>query len=127
MRTAAEAHVEEDKKRLEEVEARNHLDNQVYQAEKLLRENREKIGEAEVKPVEEAIASAKQAMNDGGADRMKSATEALERSLHKVGEVLYRAGAQAGGAAGASGGAPAADGAGASAGGSKGQGDVIDA
>ena len=130
MRTAAESHAEEDKKRLEEVEARNHLDNQVYQAEKLLRENREKIGEAEVKPVEEAIASAKQAMNDGGADRMKSATEALERSLHKVAEVLYRAGPQAGGAAGASGGAgagPAADGAGASAGGSKGQGDVIDA
>src|SRR5438445_812678 len=129
MRTAAESHAEEDKKRLEEVEARNHLDNQVYQAEKLLRENREKIGEAEVKPVEEAIASAKQAMHDGGADRMKSATEALERSLHKVAEVLYRSGAQPGGAAGASGGAgagPAADGAGASAGGSKGQGDVID-
>src|SRR3989449_3619799 len=121
MRTAAESHAEEDKKRLEEVEARNHLDNQVYQAEKLLRENREKIGEAEVKPVEEAIASAKQAMNDGGADRMKSATEALERSLHKVAEVLYRAGPQAGGAAGASGGAgagAAGAGAGATVGGS---------
>src|SRR5216683_1319666 len=119
MKTEAEAHSEDDKKRLEEVEARNHLDNQIYQAEKLLRENREKIGEAEVKPVEEAIASAKQAMNDGGTDRMKSAAEALERSLHKVAEVLYRAGAQAGGSAGASGGAagagPAADGTGASA------------
>src|SRR3989441_980568 len=90
MRQEAEAHVEEDKKRLEEVEARNHLDNQVYQAEKLLRENREKIGEAEVKPVEEAIASAKQAMNDGGTDRMKSATENLERALHKLAETLYK-------------------------------------
>ena len=135
MRTAAESHAEEDKKKLEEVDARNQLDNQIYHAEKLLKDNREKIGEADVKPVEEAIAGGKQAMSDGGTDRMKSAAEALQRSLHKVAEVLYRAGgAQAGpgGAEGPGAGAgPASDGtgtsSGAGAGAAKGQGDVIDA
>src|SRR6202167_3067626 len=47
MRTEAESHAEEDKKKLAEIEARNHCDTAVYQAEKLIRENREKLGDAD--------------------------------------------------------------------------------
>src|SRR6202022_4249462 len=47
MRTEAEAHAEEDKKKFAEVEARNQLDNQIYQAEKLIKENRDKLPEAD--------------------------------------------------------------------------------
>src|SRR5207302_5068947 len=45
MKTEAEAHSEEDRRRMEEVEARNRLDGILYQSEKMLRENREKIAE----------------------------------------------------------------------------------
>jgi len=66
MRAEAESHSEDDRRRMEEVEARNSLDGIVYQAEKMLRENREKIGEADVKKAEEAIEDAKKAVNEGG-------------------------------------------------------------
>jgi len=100
MRADAEAHAEEDRKRLAEIEARNQCDNRVYQVEKLLRENREKLAEADIKSVEEALEECKRALADGGVDRVKSATEALERATHKIAETLYRTGA-----AGVSGGA----------------------
>ena len=68
--------------------------------EKLIRENREKLPDADVKTAEEALESAKRALADANLERMKSANEALERAAHKLAEVLYRAGA--GPAAGAS-------------------------
>jgi len=125
MRSDAESHAEEDKRRLAVIEARNQCDNRVYQVEKLLLENREKLGEADVKVIEEAIEECKRAITDGGLDRIKSATENLERGTHKLAEVLYRSGAAAPGAteaAGPSEGKPAAGGAG-----DKKPGDVIDA
>ena len=103
MRTDAEAHAEEDRKRLAEIEARNQCDNRVYQVEKLLRENREKLSEADIKSIEEALEQCKRAMADGGLDGIKSATETLERAAHKAAEALYRTGAA--GAGGPTGGA----------------------
>ena len=103
MRADAEAHAEEDRKRLAEIEVRNQCDNRVYQVEKLLRENREKLAEADIKSVEEALEECKRALADGGVDRIKSATETLERATHKIAETLYRTGA-AGASGGASGG-----------------------
>src|SRR5438034_1702791 len=131
MRQEAESHTEDDRRRLEEVESRNRLDGIVYQAEKMVRENREKLAEADLKAVEEAIEDAKKAMNEGGMARLRSASENLERSLHKIAETLYQA-TQAAGAAGSTGasGAGQAGGAGAGSGGSAPggkQGDVIDA
>ena len=131
MRQEAESHTEDDRRRLEEVESRNRLDGMVYQAEKMVRENREKLAEADLKAVEEAIEDAKKAMNEGGMARLRSASENLERSLHKIAETLYQA-TQAAGAAGSAGasGAGQAGGAGAGSGGSapgSKQGDVIDA
>jgi molecular chaperone DnaK len=129
MRTEAEAHSEDDRRRMEEVEARNSLDGIVYQAEKMLRENREKIAEADVKKAEEAIEDAKKAVNEGGVPRLRAAKENVERSLHKIAEELYKA-TQAAGAGQASA-AQAGAGGNASAGSSgaeaKKPGDVIDA
>ena len=65
MRKDAESHAEEDKKKLAEIEARNILDNRVYQVEKLLADNREKLSESDTKPVEEAVAAAKSALGGG--------------------------------------------------------------
>jgi len=90
MKTEAEAHSEDDRRRMEEVEARNRLDGILYQSEKMLRENREKIAEADVKKAEEAIEDAKKAINEGGVARLRAATENVERSLHKIAEELYR-------------------------------------
>jgi molecular chaperone DnaK len=100
MRREAEQHAEEDRRRLAEVEARNRLDNLVYQTEKLLRENREKLAEADVRATEEALEQARRALNEGGLDRLTSATEQLTRASHRLAEALYRAGAATGAAAG---------------------------
>jgi molecular chaperone DnaK len=132
MRTEAESHSEDDRRRMEEVEARNSLDGIVYQAEKMLRENREKIAEADVKKAEEAIEDAKKAVNEGGVPRLRAAKENVERSLHKIAEDLYKSTPAAGtaGPAGAAAGAGAAGGsssAGPSAAPEKKPGDVIDA
>jgi molecular chaperone DnaK len=132
MRTEAESHSEDDRRRMEEVEARNSLDGIVYQAEKMLRENREKIAEADVKKAEEAIEDAKKAVNEGGVPRLRAAKENVERSLHKIAEDLYKSTQAAGtaGQAGAAAGAGAAGGsssAGPSGAQEKKPGDVIDA
>src|ERR1700756_4514458 len=101
MRVEAESHAEEDRRRMEEVDSRNRLDGIVYQAEKMVRENREKIAEADLKAVEEGIEDAKKAMSEGGTARLRSATENIERALQKVAEALYRQAQPAGAAAGA--------------------------
>jgi len=103
MRTEAESHSEEDRRRFEEVEARNRLDGMVFHAEKTIRENKDKLAEADVKKVEEALEDAKKAMTEGGTARLRSATENVERAMHKVAEELYKTQQAAGAAAGSSG------------------------
>jgi molecular chaperone DnaK len=106
MRTEAESHAAEDKQRLAEIETRNQADARVYQMEKLVRENREKLTEVDVKPVEEAIERLKKALADNNVEEIKSAGEALEATSHKFAEALYKANAPAAGGPG--GGAPGA-------------------
>jgi len=106
MRREAESHAADDKKHLEEVEARNRADNLVYQTEKLIRENREKLAESDVQAAEQAIEEAKKAIAEGRAERIQSATEALTRASHRIAEAMYKAGA--GAPAGAPGAAPGA-------------------
>jgi molecular chaperone DnaK len=131
MRVEAESHAEEDRKRMEEVEARNRLDGIVYQAEKTIRDNRDKLNDADVKQAEEVIEEAKKAINEGGVARLRSAADNVEKTLHKMAEELYKkaqaSGAEQAGAAGAAAGAGA--GSASSDGGPQGQkpGDVIDA
>jgi molecular chaperone DnaK len=103
MRTEAESHSEEDRKRMEEVEARNRLDGILYQAEKMVRENREKMAESDLKTAEAAIEDAKKAVNEGGVPRLRTATENLEKSVHKIAEQLYKTQSAAAGQTGAAG------------------------
>jgi len=130
MKNDAESHAEEDKKRLAEIEARNQCDSLVYQAEKLLKENRDKVGESDAKSVDEAIEVCRKALADGNVETIKSASEQLQQAMHKLAEAMYKAtAAQAGAAQGGTG--PSSEGA-ASAGPASdtkkpGQGDVIDA
>ena len=101
----ADANREEDKKRREQVEARNRLDSLVYSQEKLLEENREKLGETERRDVDEAIAAAKQALESGDAETLKQAEQRLTRAAHKMAEAMYqKAGASGAGAGAATGG-----------------------
>jgi len=111
MRNDAEAHAEDDKKKLAEIEARNILDNRVYQVEKLIADNREKLSESDIKPVEEAVATAKSALAGGILDQITSATRTLEQASHKLAEVLYQSAQASGAQAGAAGSAEGSSGA----------------
>jgi molecular chaperone DnaK len=132
MRKEAESHSDEDKKRVTEAEARNRADNLIYQTEKLLKENREKLPEADAKSIETAIEETRRAIADGNVERINAAVETLTKASHQVAEVLYKtqaAASAAGGAGAAGGGAQSADG---SAGGAQGEGgqpkdNVVDA
>jgi molecular chaperone DnaK len=96
----AESHADEDKRKQEEIEARNRADSLVYQTEKLLRENRDKLSESDVKTVEAAIADTKKALEGGAVDKINQAVEALTQASHKVAEAMYKSGAQGGQAGG---------------------------
>jgi molecular chaperone DnaK len=106
MRKEADSHGEEDRQRVAEAEARNKADNLVYQVEKLIRENRDKLAEADVKTAESAVEEVRKAMADGGVDRINSAAENLSRASHHIAEQLYKSQAAAGGA-GSAGAGPA--------------------
>ncbi len=129
MKKEADAHADEDKSRLSEVEARNRLDNLVYQTDKVIKENREKLAEADVKAGEEAIEDARRALTEGGLDRLNAAAENLTKASHRIAETMYKAqqsaNAAGAGAAGAAGSQGAPSGEGKST--SSGQGDVVDA
>jgi molecular chaperone DnaK len=111
MAKEAEAHAGEDRKKKEEVESRNRADAMVYNIEKMLKEHRDKVGEADAKAVEEALEETKRAMSEGGVDRINQATSKLETASHKLAEAMYKANSQAGGGSSAGGQAgPSGDG-----------------
>ena len=85
----AESHASDDVKKREEIEARNRLDSLVYQMEKTVNDNREKVG-AVAAEVETAIAEAKKALAEGGVERMNEAFNQLQTASHKLAEALYQ-------------------------------------
>jgi molecular chaperone DnaK len=105
----AESHAGEDKQRREEIEKRNSLDSMIYQAEKTLSENSDKIAGDDKAAVESAIADAKKDLEEGDAAKLDAASQRLEQSLHKVAAALYQAQAADAGAAGPEGAAPGGD------------------
>ncbi len=92
----ADSHQADDRQKKEEIDARNRADSMVYNVEKMLKDHRAKIGEADVKTIEAALADAKEAMKQGGAERINAAREKLESASHRLAEAMYRstAGAQ---------------------------------
>ncbi len=85
----ADSHSTEDARKREEIEARNKLDSLVYQMEKTLSENREKVS-AVAGEVETGIADAKKALEEGGVERLNDAFNALQTVSHKMAEALYQ-------------------------------------
>ena len=90
MTNEAEANSEDDKKHKEAVEAKNNADNLVYNTEKLLKENRDKIPESDAKNLEEALENCRKAINDGDTEQISSASEKLTSETHKLADVLYK-------------------------------------
>ncbi|GJQ51714.1 MAG: chaperone protein DnaK [Anaerolineaceae bacterium] len=103
MKKDAESHAEEDRKRKDLIEARNHADNTVYAAEKALREFGEKVP-AEVKTeIETNVAAVKKAAEGEDVSAIKSSTDALGQVIQKIGASVYEQNqAPAGGEAGSS-------------------------
>jgi molecular chaperone DnaK len=91
MAKEAEAHSSEDKAKREEIEVRNQLDGMVYQVEKMLRENGDKIGAGERGEVENAVGDAKKALESGDLRQMQSARDRLQAASHKLAEAMYKA------------------------------------
>jgi molecular chaperone DnaK len=86
----AESHAADDKTQREAIDARNRADQLVYQTEKELKENADKVPESEQAPLREAIAAAKSALEGADAAQIRATGEALERERLKFGEAVYR-------------------------------------
>ena len=127
MAKEADAHSAEDKQKREEIEARNQLDGLVYNIEKMLKENGDKVSGQEKADVESALAEAKKTLEGQPSPaEMNAAREKLTQASHKLAEAMYKANAAA---PGAGAGVPPTDGQAAAAGTAdgKGNGEVIDA
>ena len=85
----AKAHADDDKAAKDKIETRNHADSLVYQTEKQLKENADKIP-AEIKSeIEGAVDKVKKALEGDDTDKIKSSTAELEGLIQKIGEAVY--------------------------------------
>lgn len=92
----AEKNASEDKKRKESIEAKNKADALIYSTEKSLKDNADKIPEADKKNVEDAIAELKKAMeNEDDIEQINAKTENLAAASMKIGEAMYGSAAEA--------------------------------
>jgi molecular chaperone DnaK len=102
----AKEHETADQDRRELVEARNNLDNAIYQTEKTLGEHGDKLPADEKQKVEEEVTQAKEALDSDDTARLKTAFESLTTASHKLAEVMYQSqGAEGAAEAGADAGA----------------------
>jgi molecular chaperone DnaK len=90
----AEAHAEEDRKRREEAEIRNNADSLVYQMEKVLRDNADKVDESEKATIQGPLDELKTALNGNDAEAIKSAHERLMQASQAFSQKLYEKAAQ---------------------------------
>ena len=109
MRKEAEAHADEDLKRKELVEVRNHADNTIYATEKLLRENGDKVAADMKSQAEEKVKQLRETMKSDNIDNIRKSTEDLGQLIQKIGGSMYQ---QPGPGAGEAGPGPAGPGAG---------------
>jgi molecular chaperone DnaK len=117
----AEVHSAEDRQRKAVIEARNHLDSLIYNTEKTIRENREKLPSDLVAKVETAVSEAKESLKSDDEATLRSASEKLMREAHALAEKMYQQAAS-------SPPPPGGDAAAGGAGGGKGtEGDVVEA
>jgi len=87
----AEAHAEEDKKKRESVDARNSLENTIYQAEKMPDEFKDKISDDDKKAIAEAVEEAKKHKDSTDKEELEAATKALSDAIMPIGAKMYEA------------------------------------
>ncbi|HOC60595.1 MAG: molecular chaperone DnaK [Syntrophaceae bacterium] len=92
----AEMHAEEDKRRKELIEARNHADSLVYSVEKNIKEFGDKVDSAEKSKIEDAIAKVKKALEGDDLEAIKKSQDDLMNVSHKLAEAMYAKTAGAG-------------------------------
>jgi molecular chaperone DnaK len=90
MQRDAEAHAAEDSRRKDEAEARNNADTMAYQAEKMLRDNKDKIPADLNSEVESKIAAVRSALQGSDIEAIKRVSQDLTNSLQKVGSAVYQ-------------------------------------
>jgi molecular chaperone DnaK len=86
----AEVNAEEDRKRKQEIEMRNQLDNLVYTTEKTLNESKDKLSADDIRFTEEALTRAKDVLKGGDANLIKSAIDEITKASHRLAEILYK-------------------------------------
>ena len=91
-RKEAEAHADEDKKKKDSVDAKNHLENTIYQAEKMPSEYKDKISDDDKQTIKKAVEEAKKVLNDTDADKDKfeEASKELSDKIMPIGAKLYQ-------------------------------------
>jgi molecular chaperone DnaK len=114
MQKDAEAHAEEDKKKKEKIEVKNHADNLAYQVEKDIKEHGDKVDADTKKAIEDKLEALKKLLPGDDSDAVKKAADELAQASMKLGEAIYKAAAdkkaqEAGGAQGSSAGPPPGD------------------
>jgi molecular chaperone DnaK len=88
----AQAHADEDQKNREKIEARNKLDGLIYNTEKVLTENRDKIGADDASALDAALGKARVVLENASAEaaEMNASADELMKASHKLAEVMYQ-------------------------------------
>src|SRR5690242_7233577 len=92
----AELHAEEDKKRRELIDAKNHAESAIHTTERTLKEAGDKVPAGERETVEAAIREVRSALESNDVERIRSKTQALAQASMRIGEAMYKAQAGAG-------------------------------
>jgi molecular chaperone DnaK len=90
MRKEAELHAEEDKRRKQVVEARNHADNLIYQAEKMLRENADKIDSEKKQQIDTKISDLRSKVTGEDVEGIQKLIQEMEELIQQVGASMYQ-------------------------------------
>ena len=105
----AEAHAADDKRRREAVDAKNHGELLIHDAEKSLRDYGDKVSASDKSAIEAAVTALRSALEGDDVEAIKARTNDLTQAQMKLGEAMYKASQAAGPEAGAAGGAPPKD------------------
>ena len=92
----AEMHAEEDKKKKETIDAKNHLENAIYQAEKMPDEYKDKISDEDKETIKKAVEDAKKTLNDDASDKdkLEQAAKDLSDRIMPIGAKMYQSSAE---------------------------------
>jgi molecular chaperone DnaK len=99
MRREAESHADDDRKKRELIDARNQADQMIYQMEKLLRDNKDKVTDADKAPIQSAIERVKQAASGEDVNAIRQAIDELQQASHAMAQHLYSKQQEPGGSA----------------------------